>query len=362
MQRQVRCPEDVRLCRSDVEKIYQQLRQHRGEWTCNSAFCSPEISADNSCDCLINKVARGEISCDQLYRILNEMTAEELKNQIRYNLDQLTRLKVGVSAPSPVPIFGTMDWWRENIWGYSRFQNFIYLISATLAFIGFFYLGFRRFQGGEILGNAISAIIATVLVVLLMMYIGLEDENATGDKEAREARKRSFLGILSTVGGILGVALILVVVQIFTSIPVPTVAVQWFGYLLLGLILAFNFYFAFLIPQLLILGVVIQKILTSNLLFTNKQTQMRIAFAGGIVVLAFLFFAIQLFKKQREDEYLDKCSEEQVAGRSGFVYLLPYLFFTFTLLVLILLVYYKKCDGLDWSLYLEPVVLTGCGI
>lgn len=386
MQTQVKCPKDIKLCRKDVARIYGEIKKNKAAIRCDNTFCKIPLSlhtpnrhisagdkADNPCDCLINAMVWGNLTCDDVYKIMDNMSDSELKNQIKYHLNELVRLKVSPKESVESASFGTYQWWKETIWGTNKFQNYIYIISATFSFIAFIYLAWfllyhlfsrvsrKRSDLTTIILLIYSIVIAIVLISMLIANISLGFENKP---ETQEREEKNMLTILSFSSIVFGLLLIFSIVFVVAKFKFSK-TFEMLGYIIIftfvGFIIAFNFYFAFLIPQLLIVGIVLQRFIFRIADSTTISFASVWIIVGLIICISVIMIYIRLGIGSQTGIFIDECSEKEKKVKGFGYYLAPYSFLALTLLTLAIVAYNLKGKVTfgenAWGLYLAPIIV-----
>lgn len=410
MQRQVKCPDNVYLCNNDIYNILKNIESETKNIKCsNSPFCPPNFNG-NPCDCMFQKIANAEATCNDLYGILGKESSAEIKNQIKYNLNQLAQLKLKLAALKKSPPFGTYDWWLETIWGANKIQNYIYIVSFTIAAIGLIYFTwsflkeiFDVFTGhiGQTLTIiAIILIIAFVIsfTVIFMDYSFSKKSSYTqpeGDFAEKNVEKypknMSFKDTLTAenITWIVSIP-VTIIILFFGTITVMCYAndlpkidsiplLKYIGYalllLLVSYIIIFNIYFTFLIPQLLIIGIILQRFIfrTTAINIGNIEGQKKLLyFVIPLLIIigyvSYIFIVNRLFcvDENNSKQHIDPCTGLNIKEtETKQFYALPYLFLFATILILVVyanLSVIKRFplneDQFDdsWGLYMSPLI------
>lgn len=402
----ITCPSNTYLCMNDIDNIngntvygintiFNNLKEtQKGIDTskCSNIFrtyvdknnkqqtiteCDKNPNSDgvvpkqcNNCDYLFENLIKGNTSCKELFKGLENMTPEQLKEQIKYNLTQVVRMRV---KSQPSQVVGTFGWWKENIWGINKIQNYIYIVSFAIAFFMVVYFIYNIlvkasvFEGMILLGTAIT------FCVLIMYYafspikyqppnvdprLAEQDkdsynENVSNNWKGERDVRRSVIVIIPAI--IIGLAILVFALVKGGAISSKNILVGIVVYILAGFIIALNMYYAFLIPQLLILGIILQKMLLSELTPLSIVDNI---FKGIILLiltgLSLVYMGMNIGENNVSD---DKCTGEKITSDNYFT--------TYYLLLPISLVILTLVYGIDpdlmgefkdtsWGLFLEP--------
>lgn len=344
---------------------------------CNS-YCDlrpkNKINANTN---LLEKLSNGSMNYDQLNQYLSEQSRQNIENQIKYNILQLINCKYKQSAFNTSP-FGTLDWWKDNIWGVNKIQNYIYLISSFISFIIVFYLSHKTFQRLKIDNNTkIITFISTIILTIFSFTIILTNykywknpkencnsEDAIDSNEnyrnnnSQTGKKELFiilrLILLSFLIGSIGLGFYIYYQSGMKNINIEDNFTKKIAFIILfSIIITFNLFFSFLVPQLIILGTIFQKIffsfsnpkseITSNLFQTIFSLNIFKLFDWSLlikilIVIVMLFSGIANFK-------------------DNFYLLILFFIFTFYLV----LSYFGKDKNInaEWNLLLMPFLELG---
>jgi heme/copper-type cytochrome/quinol oxidase subunit 4 len=400
---QVKCPDTTRLCFKDVDGKYgmdtvikniSSLQKKINTNRCSDKFrtyldknnktqtitkCSKNPKEKtgtsdpscNNCDYMFENLMTGETTCNNLYDTLVEIGkekdgAEQLKNQIKYNLTQvaLTNLRT-----KPGKISSMYDWWKEYIWGVNKIQNYIYMVSAIVAFILCIYLTQQSFKLYNL--NPVSIgfiiIIAIVLTSVSLYYFFKEadsDLSSGGDcldaNRQSDVKKSSIYFMLS----IIFTLLLLFVVPFKALIDKGTITgkyvnpiFKFLSFVIFGFVISINAFYVFTAPQLLILLIILQKILMSGLANDFILNGFKGLISLAVLVLSLIFFTMNMV--DNEDSEIDKCTGQEKT-KSGldfsYYYLLPNLLGVLTIIYIWRKDWFGKTKDNAWGLFLEPFV------
>lgn len=425
MQKQVVCPKNIYLCNNDIYNILNKIKKNESKIKCANNFCANNFTGNN-CDCLFNKIVDGKITCGDLYGILDKETDNEIKNQIIYNLNQLVQLKLKLKATKNLPPFGTYDWWLETIWGPNKIQNYIYIISFVIAAIGIIYFTWTLFQdiyitfiniigiekSWTILGLILTVIFIFIFTIIFMDYsfsrsITYSKPNCNNykynDKNYKKNSKNyvecnndeypnnirnnfsenltnnkiALLAGLPAGFAFLVITIIIILCLSSNRFGIDNkdfigVTFRFLGYIslliLIAFIVIFNIYFTFLIPQLLILGIILQKFIFKTASFSNFNI---LLFTVPLFLIIFNISYVFIINKllcvgTPSESDIDKCTGKNIENKEGEGYFIaPYTFLLSTILILTFFSYIsqKKSIKFDtdytnnsWGLYLSPLI------
>ncbi len=403
---QVKCPSNTFLCKNDIEKIIGKPNTNQGirGLNINTNQCSnifnrygkkgtlitecekiwaPDETPNNSCnncDYLFENLIKGQTTCKDLFNDLKNMSPQEIKTQIKYNLNQLIQMRLKLNAIKDNPAFGTFDWWKRFIWGANKIQNYIYFASFIIALLIIIYYTYDFLLNiRDLLWIGYTIIVAIILLVLIMYYSFVNQVSytkPTGDPRYILTEKDKYeknirhnfdkeTDNIETLKYVLPLVFIVffLVASFVTGVLFPESAIGNLLkglaiYSLAGIILSLNMYYTFLIPQFIIIGIVLQKLLATS--FNNKFIEY-----GMNILIMLILFSISVYgtaieaTNQPKFEKHDKCDERSREIRSfGFQY-----WFIWIILILIIIF---KIFGLynntfyittnrGWGLFMEPI-------
>ena len=253
----------------------------------------------------------------------NESTPS-LINQIIYIIYQIIQCKIGIEEEEiDIYKFGTWDWWRKNIYMWGKqlsggkiekdegtvstttdpIQRYIYLISLLVCILFLFYnvgsyvINSKKIFGlGELdMGWLIYAFIATITAfgTSFGFFIDISKSQSTTQKiEVKNSgvkiKKSDYPESKLGRNGLIG----------YISAIIGFTVLSYFGgntfggkfgkvnavALLIAIIIAFNTYYMILIPQLVIIGLILQKYILSTHIGDLLPTIVK-----GIVLIVILF-------------------------------------------------------------------------
>ncbi len=284
-----------------------------------------------ACDNLFNKAARGETcyqvsekdkcQCEDadihLEKYLANLGDDNVKNQIKYNLAQLLNCNIKQKAAKVSAQFGSFDWWKDNVWGQNKIQNFIYIVTYFVVTIAIMYFIFKLFSGNfmELLkiNTTIGYLYITaflIIGIIVVFYYSLADidywkkpdiddktckdlnivashgeyQKYNEKKGIQEEPYQPFAKYpLGFIVGLLVLANVLLSLyayflkdkgqpnNLITGIAILT----W-----LGLAIIFNIFYSFLIPQIILAIIILQKIFFMDFSIWYK-----------LIIVAITFFA-----------------------------------------------------------------------
>lgn len=346
MSYQVECPNNTYMCYDNLVKIMKNIKEQQDNVAdqCSSTFNSNITSCSkienssgdknnscNNCDYLFEKLVKGDTTCKELFDSLNGMQIDELKAQIKYNLYQLVHMKTKIE---PARVYGTFTWWKKYIWGINKIQNYIYIVSFTIALIMISYLIYENIS--TILSDystlwAVVTLISAIVVCIIIMVYTLKDveykpASISYDKRIVESKKAMYgkkvrdnwtgdkTEDTTNVAWIISVIIICYFIILgFEYLGLSKLIGQRFGdllhnfmlFTLIGLVIAINMFYTFLIPQFIIVGIILQKILITG----GKDIKLTVM---RVIILAFIL-GFTSYESVREEETTEKgvCTQDE---------------------------------------------------
>ncbi len=242
--------------------------------------------------------------------ILDGASETQLKNQIKYSLCEIAsaRMKCQGTAPSPGQDVWSDEWWYQNIWGTNQVQRTIYLLSLLTVFYlnAKIMFGMIVNQGETNVFNQIAPALAELptafdipqFVPILLMVISFVvmtvvtisyTVKSKGDTPAELKAKRKeggkILGIVFVVSTLLSGVLNFVTGANGNG-DIFGVLTGLVNIFLFSLFVLFNFAFSAYIPQLMLVGIILQRFLlgswTSTINFIFKTVAV-LAIVGIII-------------------------------------------------------------------------------
>lgn len=403
MSYQVECPNNTYMCYNNLINIMNNIKEQQNNM--NTAQCSDKFKTNNiatcervaksddktddkcnNCDHLFENLIKGDTTCKVLFDNLSNMEPDQLKTQIKYNLYQLVHMKAKVQ---PTRIYGYVDWWKQNIWGANKIQNYIYMVSLLIAFIMFVYFTFKLL--GEISKNdsmkwvIFTIIVALIVIIVIMVYTtqGVKYKAPLLDSRISDSDKTKYdkivqanwqgesMGALQLGPSIFTILIILYIILVAQRLFFDD-KLQFLGmlgkYIITGIIVALNLFYVFFIPQFIIVGIVLQKILMSSFeiaIIPQFDNFIKICILFGIFILS-ITESIAEVKRERDNNIIDPkdniCTTEQNPNIS-----IQYWFILITLVLIfggnLFSIQYNSLGGKQignletgWGLYMEPFV------
>ena len=372
MQTKVKAPEKKIFCIKPYVNLIEDVNKKIGIGYSIQDLTLKNIigcTDDNNC----NDVNQGK-TCDEIMGILKRQNRDSLKKFATYNLSELVKTTIDFKkVPSKLPTFSSLQWWYENVWGDNKFTNYLYVISASIAFLMFIYLTFtflndvltkmntKKYTSVQIQATlAITAIVVLVFFGLLVATLSREGEaERKGDTLSRgEYEKyKKVLDWTGSIGGIIGfIGLICALVVAWNNNNKIAGLVSIIC--LMPMIIIFNFYFSFYLPYLLIIGIILQKVLMDY----NKEYYVLGGITGSIIILSIVFLIVSVSKGSNDVSYYDECTGTMRKSSKIGNKIMPFMFFIFTfILVVSVTIFMKKKTITDlgknnMNLYLGPIV------
>ena len=381
MSYQVDCPSNTYLCYNEINNVYDNLKTQMNTFDpnkCPDKFstyiddqknhhnitsCPKEENQTNcnNCDYLFENLITGFTSCKDMYEILKTLPANELNNQVKYNIYQLAQMRI---KQKPMQVFGTFSWWKEYVWGINKIQNYIYIISFTIALIMITYYSLNLFNNLSTQWIIYTLIVAFVLLVVIMYFsfTEVEYDAPIGDPRLSEKNKEKYgkhieekwrggSNKLNMVMWIIPVIIIglLIVAFFIKNKTLINVAI----YATLGLIIALNAYYTFLIPQLIITGIILQKILLSNM--TNSNV-IDIGIKMLILLFIIIISSVEMAASLEDRTDMGVCTDKKSSFNLNFPYWLIVILIFIVIADMLpnnILKNFKDYDK-GWGLFLEP--------
>lgn len=347
--KEVECPNTYLFCRKPLAKIYQLINDidKNIDNNCGDQF-DANYKHENNCKNLTTFALNH--TCDDIYKIMDNMFGETggklaLKNQILYNLSDLLKLKTKLKDTEFTDPFGSIKWWKKNIWTDNKFGNFIYAISSFISFVLFFYFTYHIYGFISQKLSRISVIITMILsIIITLLLISFIITNITNENE------KSFEGVWSLIAILFGLTIIFWFISFkFKKNNLYPVVIIF----LLPLLIAFNFYFSFFIPYLLLILILIQYITFS---FKYGFPDMLL----GMFILISIIMIIYTLVTQNSERSIDECTQKERLSQNIITYVFPYLIILITLIILYYLRYYLRTNSirfaLSWTGYLYSMI------
>jgi len=306
------------------------------------------------------------------------MNNSEITEQIKYNLNQLIQTRLKLKAAKDAPTFGTWDWWVRFIWGANKIQNYIYLISFTVAAIFTIYYTYEILSDMDSLLWIIYTLVGALILLVIMFYYSFKETTTYsvplgGDprfvqknesdypKDIRDKmQKDDSLVSLEFIlpFGYLAFFAILVITSLAIKNRMPELAETLQNlalYTFAAIMIAINSFYIFLIPQLLIIGIIFQKIFSTNFKknYIDIILWIFLAFISIYGIILAGYNQPKLSEKTCDDEILN-----YKMGRS-------YVQYFVVLGVLLLIIFLKRTGWFEnsdfmkmnkgWGLFMEPI-------
>lgn len=121
---------------------FQQITDFNSYITSANQLIPPQCTPNGPCDALMNDILNPNSKMDDksLGTTLWKMSQDDLKAQIKYNLAQLSQCNAKPYTTPETHIFGTLDWWKANVWGANKILNYTYIVSFVLMFVGIIFV------------------------------------------------------------------------------------------------------------------------------------------------------------------------------------------------------------------------------
>jgi hypothetical protein len=399
MSYQVECPNNTYMCYNNLINIMSKIKTQQDNM--DPMQCSDKFNTDNistcarvptsddktddeckNCDYLFENLIKGDTTCQDLFDKLSIIEPDKLKTQIKYNLYQLVHMKAKVQ---PTRIYGYVDWWKQNIWGANKIQNYIYMVSLLIAFIMFVVFTFKLLENIPIKWVIFTIVVALIVIIVIMVYTtqGVKYKAPLLDSRISDSDKTKYDKIVqanwqgeSTGALQLGPSIFTILIILYIILAAQRLffddKFQFLGmlgkYIITGIIVALNLFYVFFIPQFIIVGIVLQKILMSSFeinKFPQIDNIIKIFILLGIFILS-IIESIAEVKRERDNNIIDPkdniCTTEQNPNIS-----IQYWFILITLVLMfggnLFSIQYnsvvvKKIGSLEtgWGLYMEPFV------
>lgn len=290
-----------------LEKIIKNLRNFYAVDNCKS-------NKSKSCNYLFKQLTQNKnFTYKEVEEILDSMKKEALVNQSIFLVYQIAQCKLQLTdTKADVYEFGTFEWWNKNMWGdlgngkVLWFQRFIWIISFAIVGTFILYILFKYFipldepkiftifgvkkQSWQIIG-----IISFIILLISNLYLGYfyKIKGETYQIINVPNKLKKYLPSQKTPSkpitniwffSIMSAALIIlsIITYFFNNNLFKTMSISaWLSFLI-----AFNIYYTWLIPQLLIIGIFLQKYILSTPITTEYLGSIIIK---GIILIAVLF-------------------------------------------------------------------------
>lgn len=323
----------------ELEELLKKLGDFKMDNNCKT-------DGQSDCDNLYQQYIKSGGNQDVLNRILEQLEKTQNKtgliNQTIFLIYQLLQCKIDIQYKTTWEKFGTLEWWRKNILMYGGddpIQQYIYAISVLLCFlflvynllnyIGNSYTLFGNKDIEAIFGMIMTAIwIGTLLGSFFWFGTGGSAESKIDISDDMKGYQREDGVDTETLGekwgyGLLGGNLGLLFISFIGSFFSNWMKINTIS-MLIAYIVAFNTYYMVIIPQLVIVGIIIQRyVLATNLLDNIGHTVVKI-----------VLFIVILFASLYDTKYKDN-TDPKIAGTKS-VYNSPvwYIFGVFLFLLL----------------------------
>lgn len=275
-----------------------------------------------SCNYLFEQLTQNkDFTYAELNNILDSMEKDALVNQSVYLIYQIAQCKLQLKdIYKKVYEFGTLEWWKTNIWGdlgggkVLWFQRFIWIISFVIMGMFILYLLFELFKPKskifEIFGmknfvwKIYSFIFLFITIIFYLVGYFYKTSGETYDIIDIPKKLKKYIGHYTkddekkgekTRGWIFGTLIIFTIIFSLLTFFIKNIP-GWSNLfksstvaLWLSLVLSFNLYYTFLIPQLLIIGIFLQRYILSNSITSDNITTTIIKF---IILIAVIFASL----------------------------------------------------------------------
>jgi flagellar basal body-associated protein FliL len=288
----------------ELEEILDKMGDFKMENNCK---------ADGQSDChyLYQQYIKSGGNNEILEKILDQLEAMDKKNntglinQAIFLVYQLMQCKIDLKYKTSLYKFGTLDWWHKNIlmWsGNNPLQVFIYSIAVLLCFLFLLYnLGSLAYKSEDIFGGYKEGIWGFILMLmwtgsLLGSYYtyasgGKVEKKVQVESEYQKYQKGGEPDIMTTgdkwgtglLFGNLGFLIVsLIVARVWEPMRVNVIA------MLLAYVVSFNTYYMTIVPQLVILGIILQKyILSTSITQDIPATVVKVLVLIGVLFASF---------------------------------------------------------------------------
>ncbi len=254
-----KCPETQEIPKELLEKIRCKLNdyyvegvcKHKSKKECNFNYLFEQLSNPNK-----------KFTFEMVDQYLNEMSQDALQNQAIYLLFQLLRCRLELKAKAPERVFGTKLWWEENMIETSPILKYTYVIAAVLCFGFLLYYFFGTYKSWfDLFGksrNISSIIYLGILLTTIIGYLYAAFKFGFFAEAETPSPTNTLQNVFGgTVGTLVGAGIILFIVNAFFGDV--SFLNKSFALILIGLLIVFNIYYMFLVPQLVIIGIILQK-------------------------------------------------------------------------------------------------------
>ncbi len=378
--KEVSCPDNVYLSKKDLINVIKNI-QHAQDNDCKQPSAN--------CDYLLNELSSGRMSYSDLMCNLDALNNQELKKQIRYSLAQLVNCKVKFEATDKSEKVGSYAWFRENIWGTTKIQRYIYLVSFLVCFLAIGYSIYRLLSkniiGGilrtlnlpeNLLSHGVSylyLILFTIVFTIVawtfsfMRKKQLEKPQTKGEETSKYLAKDCEYKISNQLESKLALAFYPILAGLFVmtfltggyvynkgptlplgvSVTIMIVILTW-----LGFVFTFNLYYLFVAPQIILIAIILQRyILGSSSRFAGNEFTFipKTIIVLAITIISIYFAYSERVKKPEGEKYTDRNIVSQTALMIGITIFLLWIY------SFISSDYIDLKEGDKWTLSLFPL-------
>jgi hypothetical protein len=400
------------MCLKDIENIINNKDENKGlnNLKINKNGCDKNVPiVDNcpkkkgftdseicgNCDNLYENLITGKITCKGLFNELKSRKPEEVKTQIKYNLAQLIQMRIKLMANKIGPAFGTFDWWKRYIWGANKIQNFIYFVSFLIGSIYIISFTFRFLLQINSFFWIIFILIFSIILFIIIAYYSFLDQisytipqngdprfieeniNKYNEKIKSNMNKPTNSAIIlrySIPIFYLTFALLSIVLTkfFFKNSQIGNLLIYLTLYVFSSIMISVNIFYTFLIPQFIIIGIILQKIISSNLNIGPNIAGISSFdfFKNLIIILVLLILSIYGSYQEATNKPIinidDKCNKKEERSINDFSY--QY----WVILIIMVIIFSGKYFGFfenskfmternGWGLFMEPLyyILNG---
>lgn len=303
--RQVKCPNNVYLLPND----YTELTKKLSKLDINTLNCGK-----NECNFLLNGILNGTIGCQELDKSIENMKSPQIRDFIKYNLYNLVNLKKKIAKP-PKEQYGTGIWWKRNVWGANKMQNFIFIISFTISIL--YIMNTMYFIIKDTGFNTLYIILLVIFVVSYLVMAFYYGFKTYGKDIITTNNKPNFYNLQPSpepeedkneLGYIFGISITIIIsIYLFILISsylsdsssIKNSLLASTSIILIGFLFIFNIYFAALLPMLYIIFIILQRLFIS-ILDSNKRWCNYLNWA--IIIIIFLFSFLPFFTNIKKDD------------------------------------------------------------
>lgn len=386
---QIKCPSNTFLCMEDIQKIVNDKNGLKDfENSINPNKCPTifdnKFNNKYKCDDLFSNLVEGKTSCKELFDMLvklNKTDVNQLKTQIKYNLAQIIQSRLKIKAVKEGPAFGTFDWWKRFIWGINKIQNYIYILSFAIVFILIVSYTFSFISNFNSISSIAYTLILAIVLLVIIMYYSFRDpvkysipsnksiyQEKTKQKYPKDIQEKmetsggndiTLISIFIPIG-LVGLLVFCALIAKFAgnsslSKMITGLAIYSFA----GVILSINMFYTFLIPQFMIIGIILQKILSTKFMDSKLNGVMDITII--IILMLISWYGINL--SDDNQPYLpnySECKGEKYRKVNKIFF--QYLFLVIILIIIVLLKYLDLYDtskfvkrNRNYGLFMEPI-------